>query len=95
LLLFSIDCLNRLAYHDLSDSASDLKFENLLDENETNSYQIVDSIENDKVSCLYMAPFLTSEESNHNHLFVGMNSGSIHIYNITKKDFTNYSIKNF
>lgn len=41
-----------------------------------------------------MAPFLTSEEQNHKHLFIGMASGSVHIYDIEKRDFTNFTIRN-
>ena len=41
-----------------------------------------------------MPPFLTSEEENHNHLFIGMNSGSVHIFDIKKREFSNFTIRN-
>ena len=40
-----------------------------------------------------MAPFLTSDDQNHNHIFIGMNSGNVHIYDISKKKFTNFTIR--
>ena len=42
---------------------------------------------------MYVAPFLTSDEANHNHLFIGMNSGNIHIFDIKSKQFTNFTIR--
>lgn len=41
-----------------------------------------------------MPPFLTSEPDNHNHLFIGMNSGSVHIFDIKKKEFSDFTIRN-
>ena len=80
LLLFSIDSKNRLSYRDLADNVS-----NASGEYTSTVYQYVDNIGNDKVTCLYTAPFLTSDDQNHNHIFIGMNSGSVHIYDVTKK----------
>jgi hypothetical protein len=89
LLLFSIDSKNRLSYRDLADNANPDA-----PEYAAAVYQYVDSIGNDKVTCLYTAPFMTSDDQNHNHIFIGMRSGNVHIYDLNKKSFTNYSIKN-
>lgn len=51
----------------------------------TKIFTLVDKVKNDQVSCLYTAPFLTSDTDNHNHLFIGMNSGNVHIYDIAKR----------
>ena len=40
-----------------------------------------------------MAPFLTSDPLNHNHIFIGMNSGNIHIFDLQKLEFTNFTIR--
>ena len=55
---------------------------------------MVCSVLDDKVSCLYMAPFKTSDPDNHQHLFIGMNSGSIHIFDLEDLEFSNYTIQN-
>ena len=54
---------------------------------------VVGNIQDDKVSCLYIAPFLTSDPDNHQHVFVGMNSGNIHIFDIESLEFTNFTIR--
>jgi len=41
-----------------------------------------------------MAPFKTSDPDNHQHLFIGMNSGSIHIFDLEDLEFSNYTIQN-
>ena len=50
--------------------------------------EVVADIGVDKVSCLYMSPFLTSDAKNHNHVFIGMDSGTVHIYDIPRRQFT-------
>jgi len=40
-----------------------------------------------------MAPFLTSEPKNHDHLFFGMASGEVFIYDIAVRQFTKYVIQ--
>lgn len=95
LLLVAIDAENRLFCHDLSDDIDeDSNFNGLMRNDDDGDFKIVDDIESDKVSQLYMAPFLTSEEQNHKHLFIGMTSGSVHIFDVDKQDFTNFTIRN-
>lgn len=48
---------------------------------------------NDQVSCLYAPQFLTSDQENHNHIFIGMVSGNVHIYDIPKREFTSFTIR--
>ena len=61
LLLFAIDANNRLSWHDFSDLDVDSSFNHLLNNDDEGIFQSVDDIEHDKVSQLYMSPFLTSE----------------------------------
>ena len=95
LLLISIDAQNRLAIKDLrtiNESNSNLDFIDPHQGRDTPDFQEVANIKMDKVSCLYMAPFKTSEDQNHNHVFIGMNSGKIHIYDIENAVFSDFVI---
>ena len=56
---------------------------------------VIDNPDHDRVSCLYCPPFLTSDPGDHQHIFIGMNSGNIHIFDIQKLEFTNFTIRCF
>ena len=46
----------------------------------------------EKVSCLYIPPFLTNKPENHRHIFIGMEQGNIYVFDVETKKFVNYII---
>ena len=82
-LLVSIDVTNVLKLWDMEEGLDDCEVQICVPHPDP---------DNCKVSCLYIPAFLTNIQENHRHIFIGMESGSIYVFDTEAKTFADYVI---